>query len=138
MLTRAEVVGEEQPARNLFDRLDLDRNGRITSNEWQWSKASFDQRDSDRNGHLDRAELTRVAQPQTNAYQKGVERGLTDGRKAGREDKTRRNHWDLDGQRELEQADAGYVADMGARAEYQAGYREGFTKGYREGFGPRS
>lgn len=138
VLTRAEVVGEEQPARNLFDRLDLDRNGRITSNEWQWSKASFDQRDSDRNGHLDRAELTRVAQPETNAYQKGVERGLTDGRKAGREDKTRRNHWDLDGQRELEQADAGYVANMGARSEYQAGYREGFTKGYREGFGPRS
>jgi Ca2+-binding EF-hand superfamily protein len=138
VLTRAEVVGEEQPARNLFDRLDLDRNGRITSNEWQWSKASFDQRDANGNGSLDRAELTRGAEPHTNAYQKGVERGLIDGRQAGREDKTRRNRWDLDGQRELEQADAGYAANMGARSEYQAGYRDGFTKGYREGFGPRS
>jgi Ca2+-binding EF-hand superfamily protein len=138
VLTRAEVVGEEQPGRSLFERLDLDRNGSITMNEWQWSKASFDERDADRNGHLDRDELTHVVQRHTNAYQKGVERGLLDGRKAGREDKTRRNQWDLDGQRELEQADAGYAANMGPRSEYQAGYRDGFTKGYREGFGPRS
>ena len=76
MLSRTEVVGEAQPSRTLFERLDLDRNGRITVNEWQWSKASFDQRDADRNGHLDRAELTSPVQPHTNAYQKGVERGL--------------------------------------------------------------
>jgi Ca2+-binding EF-hand superfamily protein len=137
VLTRAEVVGEEGPSRNLFDLLDLDRNGQLTLNEWRWSKASFDRRDANGNGHLERAELASGPQPTTNAYQKGVERGLLDGRKAGREDKTRRNRWDLDGQRELEQADAGYTANLGARSEYQAGYREGFTRGYREGFGPR-
>jgi Ca2+-binding EF-hand superfamily protein len=137
ILTRAEVVGEQNPSRNLFEQLDVDRDGRLTVNEWRWSKASFDRLDANRNGSLERAELTSNAQPQSNAYQKGLERGLIDGRKAGREDKTRVNRWDLDGQRELEQADAGYTPSLGARSEYQAGYREGFTKGYGEGFGPR-
>ena len=67
-----------------------------------------------------------------------IERGLADGRKAGREDKQLRNQWDLDGQRELEQADAGYQASMGDRQDYQDGYRAGFRTGYREGFGPRN
>ena len=39
--------------------------------------------------------------------------------------------------RELEQADSGYNASVGPRAEYQAGYREAFRRGYREGFGVR-
>ncbi|OFW22289.1 MAG: hypothetical protein A3G21_01740 [Acidobacteria bacterium RIFCSPLOWO2_12_FULL_66_21] len=45
--------------------------------------------------------------------------------------------WDLEGQRELEQADAGYDQRLGAREDYQAGYRAGFRLGYRQGFGPR-
>jgi hypothetical protein len=44
--------------------------------------------------------------------------------------------WDLEGQRELEQADAGYDSTMGLRADYQAGYREGFRRGYPDGFMP--
>ena len=57
---------------------------------------------------------------------------------AGKEDKdVNGGHWDLDGQRELEQADSGYTQDLGARTDYQAGYRAGFRLGYREGFGPR-
>ena len=138
VLTRAEVVGDPSPAdsRTLFDRLDIDRNGRITLNEWRWSKASFDRRDLNGNRGLERAELD-ANPPRSEAFQKGLERGLADGRQAGREDKTRRNRWDLEGQRELEQADAGYQANMGNRADYQAGYRQGFTTGYREGFGPR-
>ena len=115
VLTRAEVLGDTQPTRTLFDRLDIDHNARITLNEWRWSKASFDRRDLDRNGSLERHELTAATEPRSDAYQKGAERGLVDGRQAGREDKTRRNRWDLEGQRELEQADAGYQPAMGAR-----------------------
>ena len=44
--------------------------------------------------------------------------------------------WDLEGQRELEQADSGYQPQMGARTDYQAGYRESFRVAYREGFDP--
>ena len=137
VLSRDEVVGETEAGRTLFDRLDIDRNSRITLNEWRWSKASFDSRDRDRNGSLERDELNDVTAPRGDAYLKGRERGLTDGREAGRQDKTRRNRWDLDGQRELEQADAGYQASMGSRADYQAGYREAFREAYAQGFGPR-
>ena len=74
----------------------------------------------------------------TRAYQAGYERGRTEGRQAGKEDKgVNGGHWDLEGQRELEQADSGYSADLGARGDYQSGYRAGFRLGYREGFGPR-
>lgn len=137
VLSRTEVVGETETGRTLFDRLDIDRNSRITLNEWRWSRASFDSRDRDRNGSLERDELNDVTAPRGDAYQKGHERGLIDGREAGRQDKTRRNRWDLDGQRELEQADAGYQASMGSRADYQAGYREAFREAYAQGFGPR-
>ena len=67
------------------------------------------------------------------AISAGYERGQQDGVQAGREDKPR--GWDLDGQRELETADAGYQPAAGARADYQAGYRAGFRLGYHEGFG---
>jgi hypothetical protein len=74
----------------------------------------------------------------TRAYQAGYERGRTEGRQAGKEDKSvNGGHWDLEGQRELEQADSGYSPDLGARGDYQSGYRAGFRLGYREGFGPR-
>ena len=74
--------------------------------------------------------------PVSQAFVNGRDRGVYDGRQAGRED-ARRRVWDLDGQRELEQADAGYNPSFGPRAQYQAGYREGFRQGYAEGFGPR-
>ena len=70
---------------------------------------------------------------QTPAFRAGFERGRTDGIQAGREDKPR--GWDLEGQRELDTADAGYQPSMGARQDYVAGYRTGFRRGYREGFG---
>jgi hypothetical protein len=71
------------------------------------------------------------------AYQAGHDRGLIEGRAAGREDRDRNQGWDLEGQRELEQADSGYDARLGSRADYQAGYREAFRAGYREGYGIR-
>ena len=67
----------------------------------------------------------------------GYERGLVEGRSAGREDRERSQGWDLEGQRELEAADSGYESRFGARADYQSGYREAFRKGYREGYGPK-
>ena len=42
-----------------------------------------------------------VAQRQTRAYQAGHERGLIEGRQAGKEDKEGPKMWDLEGQREL-------------------------------------
>ena len=74
---------------------------------------------------------------QSSAYRAGYERGMAEGRTAGREDRDRNQGWDLDGQRELDQADSGYRDALGARADYQAGYRAAFRIGYREGFGPR-
>ena len=82
-----------------------------------------------------RSRSTTPAQTQT--FQAGRDRGLTDGRQAGREDRDQRGAWDLEGQRELEQADAGYRSELGSRDQYQAGYREGFRQGYAEGYGPR-
>ena len=61
---------------------------------------------------------------------------MIDGRQAGRADGARRT-WDIEGQRELEQADAGYLSELGPRDQYQAGYREGFRQAYTEAYGPR-
>ena len=137
-ITRVEMVGSDAPP-DLFVSVDVNRDRLITTDEWHWSRASFNARDLDRNGRLTREEFAGVAsQPVTSAaFKAGQARGLIEGRDAGREDKQLRNEWDLEGQRELEQADSGYDARFGPRAEYQAGYREAFRRGYREGFGQR-
>ena len=119
-----------------FGLVDLDGNGHVTSQEW---RRAFTQLDDNRDGSLTQDELrlrnNRVPVV-TRAFQAGRDRGVIDGRQAGREDGARRA-WDLEGQRELEQADAGYANALGARDQYQAGYREGFRVGYTEGYGPR-
>lgn len=137
-ISRVEMVGADAPP-DLFVSVDINRDRLITTNEWHWSRASFDALDLDRNGRLTREEFDGVAAvPATSAaFKAGQARGLIEGRQAGREDKELRNQWDLEGQRELEQADSGYTAEVGPRAEYQAGYREAFRRGYREGFGQR-
>ena len=56
---------------------------------------------------------------QSAAYRAGYERGRQEGIQAGREDKPR--GWDLEGQRELETADAGYQPDMGDRGRNTGG-----------------
>jgi Ca2+-binding EF-hand superfamily protein len=135
ILTRGEMSGNEPPP-DLFTSVDVNRDGSITRSEWHWSQRSFDQRDANRDGRLTRVEFAgqESAASRTNAYRAGFERGQVEGRQAGKEDRAV-NVWDLEGQRELEQADSGYQPGMGARAEYQAGYREGFRAAYREGFG---
>ena len=121
---------------NVFALVDLDGNGKVTAQEW---RQAFTQLDVNRDGVLTEDEFRpRSAPPAlTRAFQAGRERGLNEGRQAGREDRDLRGVWDLEGQRELEQADAGYRSELGPRDQYQAGYREGFRKGYAEGFGPR-
>ena len=137
-LTRAEAgIGDEPPG-DLFTSVDVNRDDRITPNEWHWSRASFNGRDGNRDGVLTRAEFGAEAAPaRSESWKQGHARGLADGRQAGKEDKQLRNQWDLEGQRELESADAGFDGRAGNRAEYQDGYRQGFRLGYREGFGPR-
>jgi Ca2+-binding EF-hand superfamily protein len=118
-----------------FESLDRNRNNVLTVSEWTGDRSEFDALDTDNDGVVTRLEY-RQAQNRTPAFRAGYERGLTDGRQAGREDKNA-GQWDLDGQRELEQADAGYNPSVGGRSEYQAGYRAGFRRGYAIGFGPR-
>jgi Ca2+-binding EF-hand superfamily protein len=136
VLTRAEVLGAEPPP-DLFTSVDVNRNGTIARDEWHWSPGSFDRLDKNRDGRLTPEEFsgTVPGAARSQAYQAGHDRGLIEGRAAGREDRERKQGWDLEGQRELEQADSGYDAGMGPRADYQAGYRAAFRVGYREGFG---
>jgi hypothetical protein len=136
MLTRAEIRGTSEPPTDLFTSVDVNRDNSVSRDEWHWSRASFNSRDRNNDGRLSREEFT-DSQPaaQSEAWRRGHERGLTEGRQAGKEDRAATWGWDLEGQRELETADSGYEARFGPRPEYQAGYREGFRKGYREGFG---
>jgi Ca2+-binding EF-hand superfamily protein len=138
VLTRAEVLGAEPPP-DLFTSVDVNRNGTIARDEWHWSPGSFDRLDKNRDGRLTPDEFSGTVPGATRsqAHQAGHDRGLIEGRAAGREDRERKQGWDLEGQRELEQADSGYDAGMGPRADYQAGYRAAFRVGYREGFGTR-
>jgi Ca2+-binding EF-hand superfamily protein len=138
VLTRTEVFGTDAPP-DLFTSVDANRNGTIARDEWHWSAGAFDRLDKNHDGRLTREEFSGTVPGMTRsqAYQAGHDRGLIEGRAAGREDRDREQGWDLEGQRELEQADSGYEARLGSRADYQAGYREAFRTGYREGYGIR-
>lgn len=138
VLSRAELRGGNDPPPDLFTSVDVNRDNVITRDEWHWSPASFDERDANRDRRLSRGEFGAAAlDTRSSVYRQGYDRGLTEGRQAGKEDRENKAGWDLEGQRELEQADSGYQANLGPRAEYQSGYREGFRRGYREGFGPK-
>jgi len=140
---------EEMAAR--FERNDRNGDGQIARSEWTGSTAAFKRVDEDGDGTITRQEYLTFVQDRavgtsgtassentTRAYRAGHDRGLIEGRQAGKEDKgVNGGNWDLEGQRELEQADSGYTPELGARADYQAGYRAGFRSGYHEGFGLR-
>ena len=129
-------VAQGADVANVFALVDLDGDGRVTTQEW---RGAFTQIDLNRDGLLTEDELWSRRTPPvlTQAFQAGRDRGLNDGRQAGREDRDGPGVWDLEGQRELEQTDAGYRSELGPRDQYQAGYLEGFRRGYAEGFGPR-
>ena len=137
---------EEITAR--FNRVDRNGDGRIARDEWTGKAAAFNRMDRNGDGVITREEYSTAvadrpsgaAAPRnaSRAYQAGYDKGLAEGRQAGREDKNvNGGKWDLEGQRELEQADSGYRPELGDRADYQTGYRAAFRLGYREGFGPR-
>jgi Ca2+-binding EF-hand superfamily protein len=138
VLTRVEAVGTGDDAQDEFRSVDVNADGFVSVREWHWNRAAFDRLDANHDQRLSRAEWDNAPQVvlpgQSAAYRAGYERGRQEGIQAGREDKPR--GWDLEGQRELEQADSGYQNNIGPRAEYQDGYRAGFRRGYHEGFGP--
>ncbi len=134
-LSRRELLGDNAPP-ELFSSVDTNRDRVVTADEWHWSTASFVQRDVNADGRLSQEEFggSTTAPIASAAYGSGRERGLVEGKAAGREDRDRNQGWDLDGQRELEAADSGYQSQVGPRAEYQAGYRDGFRLAYRDGW----
>ena len=59
VLSRTEVVGEETNTdADMFASLDVNRDGRLTQDEWHWSRRSFLQQDANRDGAVTRAEFT--------------------------------------------------------------------------------
>ena len=162
VITREEMRTAENRSGTLWTSQDfgvLDRNsdGRVTRYEWRPGYGVFDTVDRNRDDVITRAEFLGAREPATaahnpysqdgrpygqdgrvgpgaRAYQAGREVGLEEGRRAGRDDRSR-GRWDLDGQREVWRADSGYRSDVGDHDIYQAGYREGFMIGYREAFG---
>lgn len=126
-----------------FNTFDVNRDGWLTRPESGMTNIEFDQFDANRDNRISRSEFDNVAAAtdpsstdttRSAAWRTGYDRGIQEGRAAGREDYTRRQGWDLEGQRELERADSGYTPQVGTLSDYQAGYREGFRNAYRAGF----
>ena len=120
-----------------FAAVDLNNDGWLVRSEWRGSEAVFTRLDRNRDNRLNRSEYDADVKNETTrtaAWRTGYDRGIQEGRAAGREDYTRRQGWDLEGQRELERADSGYTPQVGTLSDYQAGYREGFRNTYRAGF----
>jgi Ca2+-binding EF-hand superfamily protein len=146
-LKTAEETRRREAMSARFNRADRNRDGRIARSEWTGNAAGFTRLDRDADGIVTREEFTASTgdlttatsgeRRPTPAYQAGYDKGTAEGRQAGRDDRNANGRWDLEGQRELEQADSGYEARLGARDEYRTGYRAGFRLGYKEGFGPR-
>jgi hypothetical protein len=120
-----------------FATVDVDHDGWLRRSEWRGSEAAFTRLDTNRDNRLSRSEYDAEVTNETArsaAWRAGHDRGTQEGRAAGREDLSRRQGWDLEGQRELELADSGYTPQVGTLSDYQAGYREGFRDAYRAGF----
>jgi Ca2+-binding EF-hand superfamily protein len=126
-----------------FNTFDRNRDGWVTRAESRFTSGEFDRIDTNRDNRISRYEFENVAigadaspndTTRSAAWRTGYDRGIQEGRAAGREDYTRRHGWDLEGQRELELADSGYSPQVGSLSDYQAGYREGFRNAYRAGF----
>ena len=124
-----------------FSNIDLNGDGWLTRNEWNLGSSDFARLDANRDNRISRFEFDNVAATDTSdtanrshAWRMGRDRGVLEGRVAGRQDWVGYQRFDLDGQRELERADSGYTPKIGSLSDYQAGYREGFSEAYREGF----
>jgi hypothetical protein len=128
--------------RDQFNSFDADRDGWITRAESRMKPNVFTRFDTNRDNRISRFEFQNSAdasvpdrdQGHSAAWRTGYDRGIQEGREAGRQDYTRRHAWDLEGQRELVRADSGYTPQVGSLSDYQAGYREAFRSAYRAGF----
>jgi hypothetical protein len=151
VLSAGEVWDNWSPDRNnwldRFGDLDVNNDGAIARNEWRDSVVAFRNLDRNRDNRISRVEFRQFrdvagtagrddsnGRTFANAYMAGYERGWSEGKVAGREDRDRNQGWDLEGQRELETADSGYDPRFGNRAQYQQGYRDGFRGAYPEGW----
>jgi Ca2+-binding EF-hand superfamily protein len=131
------AASEVGPDYDRFDVVDINNDGWLTRSEWRGSEAGFTRLDRNRDNRLSRNEYdtqTSTDASHSGAWRTGYDRGIQEGRTAGREDFVRHQGWDLEGQRELERADSGYTPQAGSLSDYQAGYREGFRIAYRAGF----
>jgi Ca2+-binding EF-hand superfamily protein len=123
-----------------FTNIDTNRDGSLSRIEFRGGDAMFTRLDTNRDNRLSRAEYDAAVREndptpaRSAAWRTGYDRGIEEGRRAGREDYVNGHGWDLEGQTELERADSGYNPQVGPLSEYQAGYREGFRNAYREGF----
>jgi Ca2+-binding EF-hand superfamily protein len=133
---------DTQYAAAQFNAFDANRDGWITRSESRMTNAEFNRIDANNDNRISRFEFENAgyvdvdadAAPRSAAWRMGYDRGIGEGRAAGREDFQRHQGFDLEGQRELANADSGYQPNMGSRSDYQAGYREGFRNAYREGW----
>jgi Ca2+-binding EF-hand superfamily protein len=141
--TNEATAPNSSPVGDRFTAADRNSDGWLTRSEWRGTETTFTLLDSNRDNRLSRGEYDATVatnQPQANrsqAWRAGYDRGIQEGRQAGREDYSNGHGWDLEGQTELEQADSGYNSQVGSRPDYQAGYRSGFRNAYREGFSTR-
>src|SRR5687767_12339416 len=104
--TREERRVAREQAR--FLAMDTDKDGSISQREWRDGAAAFRKRDINRDSLLSGTEIwTEATMEQlrendlrlrTPGYRSGYDRGLIEGRQAGKEDKDLRNQWDLEGQ----------------------------------------
>ena len=136
------------PRFDWFRDYDSNNDGVVTRREWHDSPQMFRTLDRNRDNRISRAEFRDFRNvtgtsgrdfPRTfpNAYMAGYEHGWTDGRFAGRDDRSRNGRWNDEGHRQLQFADSGYETRFGSRLQYQEGYRDGFRAAYGEGWGWR-
>ena len=143
-ISRFEFEDDTPSYQAQFANVDTNRDGWIARSEWRMGAAEFDRIDINNDNRISRFEFENVTSSNDDpsnpsasrsaAWRTGYDRGISEGRVAGREDFTRNQGWDLEGQRELVSADSGYTPQVGSLSDYQAGYREGFRNAYRAGF----
>lgn len=76
VLSRREVVGTDQASTkedDLFASLDYNRDGRLSQEEWHWSRRSFLQQDTDRDGVVSRNEFSAPATSTTTGTTGGAD-----------------------------------------------------------------
>ena len=75
-LSRTEVVGEDASVdADTFVSLDYNRDGRLSQDEWHWSRRSFLQQDSNRDGAISREEFSAPTGAPVGTTGRAVRRG---------------------------------------------------------------